>query len=109
MARTPVSRRRLGNTTRFMWSRSWTCAVVVKSNETGRAYRVGCGWSVGWLIHATSTPGGRKGQEGGAENAGRENEYRGRQLQAVENVVFLEADLAPRTWGGRSLKERRGG
>jgi hypothetical protein len=27
--------------------------VVVKSNETGCVYGVGCGWSTGWLIQAT--------------------------------------------------------
>jgi hypothetical protein len=32
---------------------SWTAAVVVKSNETGCVYGVGCGWSTGWLIQAT--------------------------------------------------------
>ena len=37
-------------------------AVVVKSNETGCAYGVGCGWSTGWLIQATSGSLGGRGR-----------------------------------------------
>ena len=36
--------------------------VVVKSNETGCAYEVGCGWSTGWLIQATSGSLGGRGR-----------------------------------------------
>ncbi len=36
--------------------------VVVKSNETGCVYGVGCGWSTGWLIQATSGNWGGRGR-----------------------------------------------
>lgn len=38
-------------------------SVVVKSNETVGAYWTGCGWSVGWLIQATSGNTGGRGRE----------------------------------------------
>jgi hypothetical protein len=37
-------------------------AVVVKSNETGCVYGVGCGWSTGWLIQATLGSWGGRGR-----------------------------------------------
>jgi hypothetical protein len=37
-------------------------AVVVKSNETGCVYGVGCGWSTGWLIQATLGNWGGRGR-----------------------------------------------
>src|SRR5262249_34078445 len=33
-----------------------------QANETGCAYRVGCGWSVGWLLRATSGSRGARGR-----------------------------------------------
>ena len=36
--------------------------VLVKSNETGCVYRVGCGWSAGWLIQALSGSLGGRGR-----------------------------------------------
>lgn len=36
--------------------------VVVKSNETGCVYEVGCGWLTGWLIQAASGSLGGRGR-----------------------------------------------